>query len=121
MFSYEPKDIPTTVKYRVRFILGDTRAPGYLDDDEIDAAVAVYGLREGAAKCADSIALKLAAEPEKYKDEAGVDIAFADRVEAWRQMGRDIRSGKIKVALTSIGGAGVLKPIAMPETSGVLS
>lgn len=83
-----------TSRDRVRFVLGDTDvANPLLQDAEIDSAIDEYGLQEGAAICATSIAALYAQRATQYDEAEGLKVTYDKRAEHYRALARDLRRG----------------------------
>lgn len=119
--TYDPTLIATSQLYQARDLIGDTGslvdAAGnkvwLKTDEEINGWITAFGWAEGLAKVCDSLVSKVSQQPTEYKDEAGMDVKFTDRIAAWRGLAASLRSGinqSSKVVLTNATGDGMTGP-----------
>lgn len=102
--SYDPSVLATDAVMRARYLLGDTgrlkddagATVWLIDQEEIAGLLAgAPAFNEGVAQCADGLATRFAQEPNKYRDEAGVEIDWRDRVRTWLDLANRLRSGEV--------------------------
>lgn len=97
-FSYT--DPPTSQKDHVRYLIGDTDVSdnglyAMLSDESITSALSSYGWLGGIAFLAQGLLTRFAQEPTKFDEGEGLTIDLSERLDAWRQLLSDARSGKI--------------------------
>lgn len=102
--TYDGTAIGSSSKDRARHLLGDTgilkdeagSAVWLMSDEEIAALIATFGFNEGVAQCADGLSVRFAQSPDSYKDEAGVEVSWGERIDAWQNLAARLRSGTIQ-------------------------
>jgi hypothetical protein len=96
-FSFDPT-LPT-LRDHARLALSDLDAAApLLDDGTMDAKLSQLGYLEGLAQLADALAVRAAQDPNKYAEgAAGLSAEWSQRVESWRRLAEDCRSGAIQI------------------------
>lgn len=84
-----------TPKDRARLLLGDNGADGgvfLLTDEEIAAFLATLHFNEAVAQLADSLAVRFAQYPDETETPGGHTIKWTERVTAWQELAKRMRS-----------------------------
>jgi hypothetical protein len=108
-FSFSP-DLSDAVS-RIRLDLGDTAAPGLLEDETITAMLAASSNeREATIKLASALIVRFAQEPDKVElagDEGAV--SWGNKVKGWQALISRLQAETLSAKRES-GGFSVLRP-----------
>lgn len=115
-FTYDESNIQGNSLNYARFLLGDVTDESHiLEDSEINALVAMHGFNEGVAQLAESCVSRVSQQPDQYKDEAGIDVAWTkQRVAHWNELAKRLRGG-IPTTVTPTGPEVAAAPITGPD------
>jgi hypothetical protein len=104
-----------TLRDHIRLALGDTDATaGLVADATIDAKLGLFGYCEALAQLAEGLVSRFGQSPSEYGESGGVKFAWAERIDAWRDLVKAARSGAIRPPTSTR----VARPgIAIGETS----
>lgn len=98
-FSYDVTQLATSKLYQVRLMIGDTAAPGSLQDEEINYFLTVRPSIYGAgALCCRSIADSASAQVDQTLP-AGIGFKFSQKAKAYAA-----RAAELEVLATVAGG-----------------
>ena len=100
-FTYDPS--LSSWRDHARLALGDVDpASGLLQDETIEAKLEEFGYLEAVAQLADGLAVLASQDPTKYAEgSVGLSAEWTERVQAWRKLADDCRSGRIAVPVGS--------------------
>ena len=115
-FSYNAAQLSSSLVYRARLELGDTLAPGVLQDEEIQFYVDQHGYDLGVAFCADACYSRVSQDPDRYKDMGGVEVEWTQqRVRHWAELAAKKRSGESSTTISSPGTVSVARRTIGPD------
>lgn len=117
MNSYDKTALKTDPVMHARYMLGDTgrlkddagATVWLLDQEEIQGLIDLNGFNEGVAQLADGLVTRFAQDPDKYADEGGVETEWTERIKAWKELAKSLRSGAVKSSSVATG-----RPLASP-------
>jgi hypothetical protein len=85
-----------TLKDHVRLAVGDTdTGAAMLADETITALLAAHTYPEALALCCDALVSLYGQRPSEYAESGGVKITWGERIEAWKDLAKRARAGKI--------------------------
>lgn len=86
-----------TPRDRARRLLGDTGVDGgtfLLTDEEIDAEVVSYPFNHAVAVLAEGLATRFAQFPDETETPGGHTLKWGDRVKAWQDLAKRLRTSR---------------------------
>lgn len=93
-FSYSASALGVQLNY-ARFLLGDVASDTrLLEDEEITGLISMHGFNEAVAQCAESCITRVAQQPDRYKDEAGVEAEWKVKLDGWIALAKRMRAGQ---------------------------
>jgi len=117
-FTYSGSALAVPLNY-ARFLLGDVvDATHILEDEEITGLISLHGFNEAVAQCAESCITRVAQQPDRYKDEAGVETEWKVKLDGWLALANRMRTGQqteAAIITREVHGRG----ITGPDTSGM--
>ncbi|MCW5936729.1 MAG: hypothetical protein KIT11_05425 [Fimbriimonadaceae bacterium] len=104
-FTYDSVNIGAEGRDYARFLLGDVDSTTHLlEDEEVEALLALRGFREGVAQLAESCVARVSQQPERFEDEAGIQSEWTQqRVRHWTELAARMRANVTKTTATSLG------------------
>lgn len=94
--TYDPT-LPTP-RDRLRRLTADTSTSApILQDEEIDAMLATFGLREGSAQVVDAVATWCSMQPDSYEESNGFRVSYRERARDLRSLAARIRGGEVLI------------------------
>lgn len=114
--TYDATDLQGSELFRARFALGDTDvANALLQDEEIEAQIAMYGYAEGVALCCDGLVTRFAQDPDEASDEGGVKVVWRERIAAWKDLAKRLRAGQVQTEEPVAKGAAMSGVLTAPD------
>jgi len=103
-WTYNPSLANT--KDKIRFYIGDTdKDAPLLQDEEIAGVLSLEGgIRQAAARCAETIASQLARQAKKIVDDLGASVEYEERAKAFSDLATQLRSSGACLGVPVAGG-----------------
>lgn len=107
--SYDPTFSASPWRDTLRCLLQETVDDEVtLRDSEMDGFRLLFGDTEGAAKCAEALAMKFNREPQRVVDaRGGTAVSWVNRANEFRELAESIRAKGFDIVAGGVLGSGV--------------